>query len=126
MKLADFNVVTTIAVTNLDQAKEFYDKTLGLTLADTIPAGISFTSGNTDLFVYQSDTAGSGKATCANWNVDDIMAVVDELKGRGVVFETYDIPGAQKEGDVMVMGNTKATWFKDPDGNILGITQMGQ
>lgn len=124
MKLANFDVVATVATKDLARAKEFFGQTLGLTMQQEIDAGVSFTSGKTDIFVYQSDTAGSSKATCANWNVDDIAAVVAELKSKGVKFETYDIPGATKDGDVMVMGSTKATWFKDPDGNIFGITQM--
>jgi hypothetical protein len=50
-----------------------------------------------------------------------VAAVVDELKQKGVLFEHYDLPGATLEGDVHVMGEMKAAWFKDPDGNILGL-----
>jgi hypothetical protein len=46
------------------------------------------------------------------------------LKGKGVTFESYDLPGATKDGDVHVMGELKAAWFKDPDGNILNIVNM--
>lgn len=44
-----------------------------------------------------------------------------ELKDKGVAFEHYDFPGMVLEGDVHVMGELKAAWFKDPDGNILAI-----
>ena len=124
MKLAEYNVVTTIAVKDLEKGKEFYREVLGLKVAETMPAGVRFTSGKTELFIYQSETAGTGQATCANWNVENISEIVSELKEKGVTFETYEVPGAQKEGDVMVIGKTKATWFKDPDGNVLGLTQI--
>jgi catechol 2,3-dioxygenase-like lactoylglutathione lyase family enzyme len=124
MKIADENVVAMVAVKDLAKGKEFYGGTLGLKQDMERPGGVAYKSGSGMLFVYPSDTAGSGKATSANWNVTDIEAVVAELKAAGVTFEHYDIPGAKQEGDVSVMGPMKAAWFKDPDGNILGLTQM--
>jgi hypothetical protein len=75
------------------------------------------------LFVYPSEFAGTNKATAAAWNTDNIEAVVDELKSKGVEFEHYpNMPGVSLQGDVHVMGELKAVWFKDPDGSILNIT----
>ena len=48
-------------------------------------------------------------------------AEVVALKGRGVAFEHYDMPGITRKGDVHLTGRSKAAWFKDPDGNILAI-----
>ena len=47
--------------------------------------------------------------------------MVQALRGKGVVFEHYDLPGATRKGDVHHTGRTKAAWFKDPDGNILAL-----
>src|SRR6185369_16205534 len=47
--------------------------------------------------------------------------VVRDLKTRGVEFEHYDMPETKRQGDVHVSGSMKNAWFKDPDGNILGI-----
>lgn len=125
MKISDSDVVAMVAVKDLDKGKEFYGKTLGLEQAMESPGGVAYKSGSGTLFVYPSETAGSGKATAANWNVTDIDDVVKELKDAGVSFEHYEIPGAKYDGDVAVMGESmKAAWFKDPDGNILGLTQM--
>jgi catechol 2,3-dioxygenase-like lactoylglutathione lyase family enzyme len=119
--LATGRVSATVAVSDLDNAKQFYGTTLGLEQTDENPGGVEYTSGGGRLFVYPSPTAGSGEATCAFFAVDDVAGTVDELKGKGVSFEQYDLPGSTREGDVHVMGPMQAAWFKDPDGNILGI-----
>lgn len=119
--LADSRVVATVAVKDIDKAKTFYGGTLGLMQTDENPGGVTYTVGGGLLFVYQSPTAGSGQATCAHFEVSDVEAVAKELKDRGVEFEQYDMPGGTREGDVHTMGNMKAAWFKDPDGNILGL-----
>ena len=53
--------------------------------------------------------------------MDDVRAVVDGLKRNGVVFEEYDLPGMKTEDGVATMGDTRAAWLKDQDGNILEI-----
>jgi catechol 2,3-dioxygenase-like lactoylglutathione lyase family enzyme len=119
--LTEGNVFATIAVKNLDVAKQFYGVTLGLTQVDENPGGVTYQSGTGKLFIYQAPTAGTNQATSAAWEVQDVEGTVEALKGKGIQFEKYDIPGATQEGDVSVMGPMKAAWFKDPDGNILSI-----
>ena len=114
-------VFATVAVKDIAVAKEFYGGKLGLHQTDENPGGVTYESGGGKLFVYQSPTAGSGQATCASWEVSDIVAIVGQLKSNGVTFETYEIPGAKQEGEVTIMGGMKAAWFKDPDGNILSV-----
>lgn len=116
-------VFATLAVSDINKAKEFYGTTLGLSQVDENPGGVTYESGGGRLFVYQSPTAGTNQATCASWQVDDIHSVVDDLKGKGISFEHYEVPGATKDGDIHVMGDMKASWFKDPDGNILNVAQ---
>jgi hypothetical protein len=52
---------------------------------------------------------------------EDIADIVRGLKGKGVSFEHYDMPGINREGDLHIVGDMKVAWFKDPDGNILNI-----
>ena len=112
----------TIAVKDLDKAKQFYGSTLGLTLTDRNSETLTFTTGTTSVLVYRSTFAGTNRATAATWNVgEDIDEVVRALKTKGVPFEHYDMPGMRRDGDVHVAGSTKAAWFKDPDGNILAL-----
>lgn len=114
-------VVATIAVSDISSAKEFYGGTLGLTMVDDNPGGVTYKSGAGKLFVYQSRVAGTNEATCASWEVDDVEAVVDDLKAKGITFEHYELPGMTREGDIHSMGQYKSAWFKDPDGNILNV-----
>lgn len=126
--LGDKTAVATIAVKDLEAAKKFYEDKLGLKPGDagSDPGGVLYKSGASNVFVYQSEFAGSNKATAASWGVgDDIESVVAELKSKGITFESYDnIPGVTKQGDVHVMGDLKAAWFKDPDGNILNLVNQ--
>jgi catechol 2,3-dioxygenase-like lactoylglutathione lyase family enzyme len=121
--LADRDAIATIAVKDLKVAKKFYEGTLGLKAK---PSGqeteaLEYKSGNSRVFVYRSEYAGTNKATAVNWVVDDIDEVVRTLKSKGVAFEHYDLPGLTLKGDIHVGGNMKAAWFKDPDGNILAL-----
>src|SRR5688572_24924253 len=113
-------VMATIGVKDLDAAKRFYEGTLGLK-PDPVeePGALAYKSANSSLLVYESRYAGTNQATAATWEVADIEKEVRELKGKGVNFEKYDLPGTTRQGDLHVSGETKAAWFKDPDGNIL-------
>jgi hypothetical protein len=73
--------------------------------------------------MYPSAGAGTSRASCLFWAVNDIEKEVTELKDRGVTFERYQMPGMTMDGDIAVGGGTKSAWFKDPDGNILAIIQ---
>lgn len=122
--LGDANVVPTIAVKDLEKAKQFYGEVLGLaTNAKEDPGGVFYKSGNCGIFVYESQYAGTNQATYASWSVSDIKTEVEKLKNKGVNFEHYpDMPSITLEGDIHMMGDTfKVAWFKDPDGNILSL-----
>ncbi|MDB5168191.1 MAG: Glyoxalase/bleomycin resistance protein/dioxygenase [Candidatus Saccharibacteria bacterium] len=120
--LGDSTIYTTIAVSDMQLSKEFYGKKLGLNQVDESPIGIKYESGSGKLLTYQSTTAGTSEATCAAWQVDDVEAVVSDLQLAGVVFDNYDIPGADVDGHIYTIGSQKAAWFHDPDGNILSIS----
>jgi len=121
--LGDKNVHAVIGVKDLDAAKKFYGDTLGLKLSEENPGGVKCISGNREIMIYQSAFAGTNQATAASWDVDDVTDTVETLKGKGVSFEHYnDLPGVTLEGDVHVMGPMQAAWFKDPDGNILCVS----
>lgn len=124
--LGDKSAVASIAVKDMETAKKFYEGTLGLTKSDREdPGGTMYKSGDSNVFVYPSQFAGTNKATAVSWGVgNDMEAIIADLKTKGVVFEQYDLPGATREGDVHVIGELKAAWFKDPDGNILNLVNQ--
>jgi catechol 2,3-dioxygenase-like lactoylglutathione lyase family enzyme len=119
--LKDANVMATVAVKNLDAARRFYEGQLGLEVTDSGEPGVlALRSGNSTLMVYESQYAGTNKATAATWTVGkDIESIVQALKARGVPFEHYDMPDTTRQGDIHVSGEMKVAWCKDPDGNIL-------
>jgi len=121
--LRDHDAVATIAVKDLGVARKFYEGTLGLEV-ETAEEMEVFTleSGGSRIFVYESQYAGTNQATAATWVVEeDVQQVARALKAKGVAFEHYDFPNCELRGDVHVMSDVKAAWFKDPDGNILSI-----
>ena len=124
--LADKDAMATIAVKDLAAAKKFYQQKLGFSSIGVDQAGVvTLRSGNSTIVVYESQLAGTNKATSATWGVGNEMdSIVRSLKKADVPFEHYDIPGLKREGDVHVAGEFKAAWFKDPDGNILHINNQ--
>ena len=121
--LGDKTVIATIAVKDIEAAKEFYENVLGLTKNENQdPGGVLYKSGDSNIFVYTSEYAGTNKATSASWGVgEEIDSVVKKLESKGIKFETYDMPNATQNGPIHIIGSMKAAWFKDPDGNILNI-----
>ncbi|MDQ3069960.1 MAG: VOC family protein [Acidobacteriota bacterium] len=121
--LTSKNAVATIAVKSVNAARTFYGDVLGLTIEETPEKGvIGLKSGATSLLVYESEFAGTNKATAATWIVGtDLDAIVSTLKERGVTFEHYDFPGTTRKGDIHEAGNMRVAWLKDPDGNILSL-----
>ncbi len=120
--LASTDAISTIAVKKIQPARKFYEGTLGLKPMPTEEPGVQgYKSGNSSVLVYESQYAGTNKATAATWAVEDLEGVVRDLKAKGIRFEHYDFPGATRQGDVHRTGKTKAAWFKDPDGNILAL-----
>src|SRR3954470_10234823 len=121
--LGDNQAVATVSVRDLNAAKKFYADVLGLKQIDAEgQEAVVYETGSGRLIVYRSQFAGTNKATGVTWNVGKgIDGLVRDLKGRGVAFEHYDMPGMKLEGDIHSAGGTRAAWFKDPDGNIHGL-----
>ena len=121
--LRDKDSAAIVAVSDMDRARTFYADTLGLELGKSDNYVMEFRTGATALVVYKSDFAGTNQANAVVWGVgDEIEAIVENLKGKGVVFEHYEGMGLQ--GDIHVAGDFKMVWFKDPDGNILHLNSM--
>jgi catechol 2,3-dioxygenase-like lactoylglutathione lyase family enzyme len=120
--LGNKDAIATVAVKRIETARKFYEGTLGLKPVPTGETGVlSYQSGNATVLVYESQYAGTNKATAVTWAVENLEEMVRELKAKGIRFEHYDLPGTTRQGDVHGSGKTKAAWFKDPDGNILAL-----
>jgi hypothetical protein len=64
-------------------------------------------------------------AAGATWVVgEELESIVEHLPTNGVAFEHYDLPVATRNGDIDEIGGTRGVWFKDPDGNIIGLVNQ--
>jgi len=114
-------VTTILPVRNLERARDYYEKRLGLTPLGLQQDGkflFSLGDGGT-LALIPKPEGTKAEHTAVSFKVDDIVAEIRSLKAQGVVFEDYDLPNFRTEGHVCVLGSEKAAWFKDPEGNIL-------
>ena len=123
--LSESNIYATIPVSDLERAQRFYTETLGLTPAMVTEGGVMYRSGGTQFFVYPSRYKASGH-TQMSWVVGDIKAEVAGLRAKGIEFEEFDRPGIKTVDGIAQSGpNVWTAYFRDPDGNLLGLTQIG-
>lgn len=128
--LSSARAVGKLPAQDLDRARRFYRDRLGLEPVEERPGGLRYVLGATEFHVFQSSGAASGESTQMAFEVEDIDAVVADLRSRGVSFESYDM-GFDVEDDVMfVPGNypskgsgERGTFFRDSEGNLLGLGQ---
>lgn len=128
MGLADKFVTACVIAKDVAAAKAFYTEKLGLKeVPGPDDGGVLLEAGmGSKIFIYKSD-ASKPQNTVASFSVDDVLATVKELKANGVEFETYDMdPIKTDEDNIAHLGDLQAAWFKDPEGNILGINNQGQ
>jgi catechol 2,3-dioxygenase-like lactoylglutathione lyase family enzyme len=122
--LSDKRTYATIPVSDIDRAQRFYGETLGLHADMVTEGGVMYGSGGTQFFVYPSRYKASGH-TQMSWLAPDIKTVVADLKAKGIKFEEFDLPGIKSVDGIVQSGpNVWTAWFKDPDGNLLGLTQI--
>ena len=130
--LKDSDVATRLPAQDLERARAFYAEKLGLEPVEERPGGLRYRCGAGSFVLFASTGVASGDHTQMAWEVDDIEAVVHRLRSRGVVFEEVDVPGLQTvDGIAEVEGNypssggvgERAAWFRDSEGNLLGVGQ---
>jgi catechol 2,3-dioxygenase-like lactoylglutathione lyase family enzyme len=130
--LKDGRVATRLPAQDLGRARTFYSEKLGLEPSEERPGGLLYRAGSSEFALFESAGTSPGEFTQMGWEVDDIEATVAELKARGVVFEEVDLPGLKTvDGIAEVAGNypskggkgERAAWFRDSEGNMLGIGQ---
>jgi len=127
MGLGGYRVVASLAVSDMNEARAFYEGKLGLIVGTDSGDNVAYRCGEgTSIHVYLSpDSAGKSTATLVGWYVDDAERVVDELVTTGVSFEHYDEGPivTDEKGIATFEGGAKVAYFKDPDGNTLSVAQ---
>jgi catechol 2,3-dioxygenase-like lactoylglutathione lyase family enzyme len=116
-------VVATVPVTDLERARKFYGDTLGLDFLWETPAAIRYRCGAvSELSVFQRPSI-STEHTLAHFEVDDIEAAVRDLTEAGVEFLDHSEGPLITAGHIAQLGPARAAWFRDPDGNTLGLRE---
>jgi catechol 2,3-dioxygenase-like lactoylglutathione lyase family enzyme len=112
-----------VATANADEARAFYRDVLGLTLVDEHPFALVFDSSGTTLRIQKVESVAPIPYTALGWRVDDIHASVHGLVERGVTFERF--PGISQDDDGVWSNpfGVGVAWFKDPDGNLLSLSE---
>ncbi|MEP7294532.1 MAG: VOC family protein, partial [Chloroflexota bacterium] len=110
---------------DIERARRWYAEKLGLSPLREEAQGLLYATGGSQFFLYQTATAGTAQNTVAEWDVDDLEAVMADLRGRGVVFEEYDYPDFKTVNAIATLGNDRAAWFKDSEGNFIALSQRG-
>lgn len=123
--LSDNPVFPSIRVSDLGLAREFYEGKLGLKVIYDAPGELLLLAGkNSRIYLYEGEKSVATH-TLAVFYVDDIEKLIEQLTQKGVVFEKYDMPSLKTdEKGIAARGGKKAAWFKDHDGNILGLSQI--
>ncbi len=126
MSLLDSSPIMAFSATaDAERAKAFYRDQLGLRLISDEPYALVFDAAGTMLRVQKVKDIRDAQYTTLGWKVADIASKVEELAKAGVKFERYGFPGQDDKGIWTPPGSqTKIAWFKDPDGNILSLTQF--
>ena len=129
MPLEGARMAARIPVADLDRARRWYSEKLGLEPVEEREGGLRYEFSNGEFALFLSAGGADGSFTQMGFEVDDLDATVAEMRERGVVFEELDIPGletvdgiAEIEGNYPSKGSgERAAWFRDCDGNMLGI-----
>lgn len=127
MSLSNAQVRATVAVSDLGKSTEFYEGKLGLSPMggdEMGPVRIYACGSGSLLQVYESEHAGTATATVASWSADDFESVVEDLRSKGVTFESAEDPPTDDQG-VHTFGEHRVVWFRDPDGNTIALDNGG-
>ena len=117
-------VIAFVSTRDPARAKAFYRDVLGLHFVSEDPFAVVFDTGGTMLRVSIVQEMTPVMHTVLGWNVGDIAGAVMELERAGVKFERYDVLPQDELGIWTAPGGHRIAWFKDPDGNLLSITQF--
>jgi catechol 2,3-dioxygenase-like lactoylglutathione lyase family enzyme len=120
--LAGSRAVTKLPAQDLDRARAFYRDKLGLEPIEAREGGLRYCCAAGEFHLFLSSGAASGASTQMGFEVDDVDATMAELRARGVVFEVDGVVEAPDNYPSKGTGE-RGNWFRDSEGNLLGLGQ---
>ena len=122
--LGNSKLVAFVGTRDAERARAFYRDKLGLTLASEDKFALVFDAGGTMLRVTMVEEMSTAKYTVLGWQVADIKSAVQALGRKGVQFERFEFLKQDELGVWTAPSGAQVAWFKDPDGNLLSVSQM--
>jgi catechol 2,3-dioxygenase-like lactoylglutathione lyase family enzyme len=121
--LANSPITAFVGTADRERARAFYTDTLGLALVENGDYALVFAASETELRVSIVNEVVAAPYTVLGWQVEDIRRTVLALRDRGVAFERFPSMKQDTFGIWTSPGRAKVAWFKDPDGNLLSLTE---
>jgi catechol 2,3-dioxygenase-like lactoylglutathione lyase family enzyme len=121
--LASGKIMGFVPTKDANKAREFYEKTLGFEFVSDDQFALVMRAGQNRVRIFKGTQFTPPHYTVLGWEVQDIMAVVKWLSQRGVEFEKYPFVQDRELGIWTTPNGDKVAWFKDPDGNVLSVSQ---
>ena len=122
--LNNARIVCFSATRNADAARRFYADVLGLSLTEDGPSALAFDANGVMLRIQKiADHVPLSKGTVLGWHVESIQNEIHDLLGKGVQFERYATLTQDGLGIWTSPSGAQVAWFRDPDGNVLSLTQ---
>ena len=123
--LSSAKLIAFIASAQPARAKKFYGDTLGLPLVSDDQFAVVFNCAGTQLRIQKVQSLQPHSFTSLGWRVRSIRKSVSALAKQGIVFERYGFMDQDELGVWQAPSGAKIAWFRDPDGNLLSLTEMG-
>ena len=115
---------SSFSVDDLEKAKEFYGKTLGIDISESKEGLSLYPKSSNEIFIYPKTDHTPATFTVLNFPVDDVEQAVDDLTKQGVRFEIYNKGELKTDEKGIFRGEgPKIAWFKDPAGNFLSVLE---
>jgi catechol 2,3-dioxygenase-like lactoylglutathione lyase family enzyme len=121
--LASMNMMGFILTKDYEKARAFYESNLGFEFVSLDQFALVMLAGKSMIRIVKVPTFTPLQSTVLGWKVGDIETIVDWLTKRGVAFEKYPFVQDKERGIWTAPEGSKVAWFKDPDGNVLSVSQ---
>ena len=121
--LGDSKLIGFVATTDYAKARAFYEGKLGLRFVNQDQFALVFDCNGNMVRIAKAGDVKPQSFTVLGWEVTEIEKKVLQVQQKGITFEKYGLPGQDERGIWNAPGGDRIAWFKDPDGNVLSISQ---
>lgn len=120
------SAMAVLPASDLERARGYYKDKLDLEPEMSEDGALIFNVAGSRILLYETTFAGTAQNTALTLETDDLAATMTELRGRGIVFEEYDMPGLKTENGVAEMGSERGAWFVDSERNIIALAERAK